>query len=200
MQGHEQSSFSISMHSRALRANKSRFVDDQAPRWNSSTLATSCEELTHWKRLWCWEGLRAGREGDNRGWDGWMASLTRWTRVCVNSGSWWWTGRPGVLRFMGSQRVRHDWATELNWTELKPQSSTFAWQIPWTEEPGRPQSMGLLRVGHDWATSLSLSTFMHWRRKWQPTPVFLPRESQEWGSLVGCRLWGHTESNTTEAT
>ena len=69
--------------------------------------------LTHWKRLWCWEGLGAGGEGDNRGWDGWMASLTRWTWVWVNSGSWWWTGRPGVLRFMGSQRVGHDWATDL---------------------------------------------------------------------------------------
>ena len=86
--------------------------------WNSSTLATSCEELTHWKRLWCWEGLGAGGKGDDRGWDGWMASRTRWTWVWVNSGSWWWTGRPGVLRFMGSQRVGHDWATELNWTEL----------------------------------------------------------------------------------
>ena len=85
--------------------------------WNSSTLATSCKELTHWKRLWCWEGLGAGGEGDDRGWDGWMASLTRWTWVWVNSGSWWWTGRPGVLQFMGLQRVRHDWATELNWTE-----------------------------------------------------------------------------------
>ena len=75
---------------------------------------TSCKELTHWKRLWCWEGLGAGGEGDDRGWDGWMVSLTRWTWVWVNSGSWWWTGRPGVLRFMGSQRVGHDWATELN--------------------------------------------------------------------------------------
>ena len=83
---------------------------------SSSTLDTSCKELTHWKRLWCWEGLGAGGEGDDRGWDGWMASLTRWTRVWVNSWSWWWTGRPGVVRFMGSQRVRHDWATELNWT------------------------------------------------------------------------------------
>ena len=72
-------------------------------------------ELTHWKRLWCWEGLGAGGEGDDRGWDGWMASLTGWTWVWVNPGSWWWTGRPGVLRFMGSQRVGHDWATELNW-------------------------------------------------------------------------------------
>ena len=70
-----------------------------------------------WKRLWCWEGLGVGREGDDRGWDGWMASPTRWAWVWVNSGSWWWTGRPGVLRFMGLQRVGHDWASELNWTE-----------------------------------------------------------------------------------
>ena len=82
-------------------------------------LATWCEELTHWKRLWCWEGLGAGGDGDDRGWDGWMASLTRWTWVWVNSGNWWWTRRPGMLRFMGLQRVGHDWATELNWTELK---------------------------------------------------------------------------------
>ena len=67
---------------------------------------------------WCWEGLRAGGEGDDRGWDGWMASLTWWTWIWVNSGRWWWTGRPGVLQFMGSQRVRHPLAIELNWTEL----------------------------------------------------------------------------------
>ena len=82
-------------------------------------------------------------------------------------------------------------------------SSTLAWKIPWTEEPGRLQSMGLQRVGHDWVTSLSLFTFMHWRRKWQPTPVFLPGESQGWGSLVGCRLWGcrvgHNWSNLAPA-
>ena len=71
--------------------------------------------VTHWKRLWCWEGLRAGGKGDDRGWDGWMASPTRWTWVWVNSGCWWRTGRPGVLWCMGSQRVGHDWATELNW-------------------------------------------------------------------------------------
>ena len=75
-------------------------------------------ELTHWKRPWCWEGLGAGGEGDKRGWDGWMTSLTRGAWVWVNSGSWWWTGRPGMLRFMGLQRVGHDWVTELNWTEL----------------------------------------------------------------------------------
>ena len=86
---------------------------------NSNTLATSCKELTHWKRPWCWEGLGAGGEGADRGWDGWMASPTRWTCVRVNFRSWWWTGRPGLLWFMGSQRVRHDWATELNWTEGK---------------------------------------------------------------------------------
>jgi len=79
-------------------------------------------------------------------------------------------------------------------------SNTLAWKIPWMEEPGRLQSMGLLGVGHNWATSLSLFTFMHWRRKWQPTPVFLPGESQGRGSLVGCHLWGRTELDTTEAT
>ena len=84
--------------------------------WNSNTMANWREELSHLKRPWCWEGLGAGGEGDDRGWDGWMASPTRWTLVWVNSGSWWWIGRPGVLRFMGSQRVGHDWATELNWT------------------------------------------------------------------------------------
>ena len=79
-------------------------------------------------------------------------------------------------------------------------SSTVAWKIPWTEEPGRLQSIGSLRVRHDWASSLSLFTFMHWRRKWQSTPVFLPGKSQGWGRLVGCCLWGRTESDTTEAT
>ena len=83
---------------------------------------------------------------------------------------------------------------------MAPHSSTLAWKIPWAEEPDGLQSMGSLRVGHDWATSLSLFTFMHWRRKWQATPVFLPGESQGWGSLVGCRLWGRTESDTTEVT
>ena len=80
------------------------------------TLATWCKELTHLKRPWCWERLRTGGEGDDRGWDGWIASLTQWTWVWVGSRSWWWTGKPGLLQFMGSQRVRHDWTTELNWT------------------------------------------------------------------------------------
>ena len=89
------------------------------------------------------------------------------------------------------------WALE---KAMATYSSTLAWQIPWTEEPGRLQSMGSLGVGQDWVTSLSLFNFMHWRRKWQPTPVFLPGESQGWGSLVGCHLWSRTESDTTEAT
>ena len=79
-------------------------------------------------------------------------------------------------------------------------SSTFVWKIPWTEEPGRLQSMGSLRVRYDRASALSLFTFMHWRRRWQPTPAFLPGESQGRGSLVGCCLWGLTESDMTEAT
>ena len=83
---------------------------------------------------------------------------------------------------------------------MAPHSNTLAWKIPWTEEPGGLQSVGSRRVGHNWATSLSLFTFTHWRRKWQPTPVFLPGESQGRGSLVGCRLQGRTESDTTEAT
>ena len=90
--------------------------------WNSNTSATSCEELTHWKRPWCWEGLGAGGEGDDRGWDGWMASLTRWTWVWVNSGNWWWTGRLGMVQFMGSQ----SWTRLSNWTELN-------WWEQWKE-------------------------------------------------------------------
>ena len=81
------------------------------------TLAIWCQELTHWKRPWFWERLKVGEE-DNRGWDGWMASLTQWTWVWVNSGSLWETRRPGMLQSMGSKRVRHNWATELNWTKL----------------------------------------------------------------------------------
>ena len=89
-------------------------------------LAIWCEKLTHWKRPWCWERLKVGGEGHNRGWDGWMASRTRWTWVWVSSGSWWWTGKPGVLWSMGSQRVRQDWATELNWTELREHREKMA--------------------------------------------------------------------------
>ena len=85
--------------------------------WSSNTLATWCKELTCWKRPWCWERWKAEGEGDDRGWDGWMASPTRWTWVWASSRSWWWTGKPGVLQSMGSQRLGHDWTNELNWTE-----------------------------------------------------------------------------------
>ena len=98
---------------------------------NSNPLATWCEELTHLKRLWCWGRLRVGGEGDDRGWDGWMASLTQWTWVWLDSGSWWCTRRPGMLWFMGSQRAGHDWATELNWTEL----CQLIYLVVWTSWP-----------------------------------------------------------------
>ena len=103
---------------------------------------SSCEELTHWKRVWCWEGLGAGGERDDRGWDGWMASPTRWMWVWVNSGRWWWTGRPGMLRFMGSQTVGHDWVTKRNWTELIHICPSF-----WTSlSSPHPTSLGLHRA------------------------------------------------------
>ena len=99
--------------------------------WNSNTLATLREALTHLKRPWCWERLKAGGEGDNRGWDGWMASPTQLRWVWVNSGRWWWTGRLGVPWSMGLQRVGHNWVTELNWTELNESlgSSNVRWQV-----------------------------------------------------------------------
>ena len=94
--------------------------------WNSNTLATWCGELTHVRRPWCWERLRAGGEGDNRWWDGWMASLTQWTWVWVDSGSWWWTGRPGVLQLVGSQTVK---TQQSDWTAL--QNFVFSQTSTW---------------------------------------------------------------------
>ena len=115
-------------------------------------------------------------------------------------------GEPSGLPSMGSHGVRHNWSNlaaavaAVNYLEkaMAPHSSTLAWKIPRTAEPGRLQSMGSLRVRHSWATSLSPFTFMHWRRKWQPTPVFLPGESQGQRSMVGFHLWGHTESTQLE--
>ena len=145
----------------------------------ANTLATWCEDLTYLKRPWCWERLKAGGEGDNRGWDGWMASSTQYTWVWASSGSWWWTVKPGVLQSMELQRVGHDWATEVKWAELVAQlvknspvmqeipvqflgqedplekgtathSSILGWRIPWTV-----YSMGSQRVRHDWVTHFS---------------------------------------------
>ena len=86
--------------------------------WSSNTLDTWCKEPTHWKRSWRWERLKAGGEGGDRGWDGWMASLTQWMWVWASFRSWWWTGKANFLQFMGSQRIGHDWATELNWMQV----------------------------------------------------------------------------------
>ena len=101
---------------------------------------------THLKRPWCWERLKAGKEVDDRGWDGWMASPTHWTWVWVNSGSWWWTERPGVLQSMGSQRVGQDWATELNWTDPEGRMGTLvvlgSFELGWAESKGRGQGRG----------------------------------------------------------
>ena len=93
--------------------------------WNSNTLATWCEELTHWKRPWCWEGLGAGGEGEDRGWDGWMASSTRWAWVWASSRSWWWTGKPGVLQSLSLRRVGHDWVTKLNCENTRGDKDTL---------------------------------------------------------------------------
>ena len=95
------------------------FIERTDANLSSNTLATWCQELSHWKRPWCWERLKAGGEGDDRGWEDWMASPTRWTWVWASSGSWWWTGKPGMLQSVRSERVRHNWATELNWQGLR---------------------------------------------------------------------------------
>ena len=102
---------------------------------------------SHWKRPWCWEGLGAGGKGDDRGWNGWMASLTWWLWVWVNSGSWWWTGRPGVLQFIALQRVGHDWATELNWGH------------PWILTVPVPK--GQHRLSPNWDHSMAFSSEKH---------------------------------------
>ena len=139
-----------------------------------------------------------------------QARILEWVAISFSRGSFW--PRDQTQVFCIADRFSTVWATSLltylltiiwyyrylgtckcsSEKAMAPHSSTLAWKIPWMERPGRLQSMGLLRVGHDWATSLSLFTFMRWRRKWQPTPVFLPGESQGRGSLVGCRLWGCT--------
>ena len=144
--------------------------------------------------------------GSHIGYSDVCSRLDLQSNCCLGSYSYAYLLSPSITTIR-VWRVGHHWATELNWTEglkaekaMAPHSSTLAWKIPWMEEPGRLQSMGSLRVGHDWATSLSLFAFLRWRRKWQPTPMFLPGESQGRGSLVGCRLWGRTESDTTEAT
>ena len=146
--------------------------------------------MTHWKRPWCWEGLGAGGEGDDRGWGGWMASLIWWTWVWVNSGSWWWTGRPGVLWFTGSQRVRHDWATELNWTECKnvQECSRLLCNIalysigPCFYHQSHPQ------LGIVFALAPSLHSFLELFLHWSPVAYWAPTclESSSFSVLSFC--------------
>ena len=162
--------------------------------WNSNTLATWCEELTHLKRPWCWERMSAGGEGDDRGWDDWMASPTQWTWLWVNSGSWWWTGRPGVLQSMRSQRVRHDWETELNWNEELSVTGLPSWGFPGGSSD-RGSSCQYRRhkrhVFHPWVREIP------WRRAWQPIPLFLSGECHGQRSLVACSPYhSATQSRT----
>ena len=123
--------------------------------WNSNTLATWSEEQIHLRRPWCWERLKAGGDGEDRGWDGCMTSPTQRTWVWVNSGSWWWTGRPGVLRFMGSQRVEHDWATELMLSTLSF-PSPFIWFVLSVTSFRKPKSFYICRTALITAWHLSV--------------------------------------------
>ena len=155
--------------------------------WN--ILVTRFEELTHWKRPWGWERLKAGGEGDNRRWDCWMASLTRWTWVWINSRSWWWwTGRPGMLQSMGSQRVRQD----SNWTELN-------WARRNTRHP-KVWCSALPLINRTCPNSSSLGQKIPWRRKWQPTPVFLPGKTHWHSKLSDYSPWNHKGLNMPEHT
>ena len=111
--------------------------------WNSNILATWCKELTHLKRPWFWEWLKVEGEGNNKWWNDWMASPTRWTWIWASSRSWWWTGKPGVLQSMGSQRVRHDWVTEMNWQithNLCSKLITFFWNCVKRKSLAFPQT------------------------------------------------------------
>ena len=173
-------------------------------------------------RVWCGaprrcSGKESACQGRRRSFDPWVGKIAwrrKWQptpvflpgkfhgqRSLVGYSLWGQTEQAGAIHLV---TLQHHLFYLFLWQNMEkamaPHSSTHAWKITWTEEPGRLQSMGSLRVGHDWVTSLSLFTFMQWRRKWQPTPVFLPGESQGRGSLVGCHLWGRTELDTTKVT
>ena len=140
-----------------------------------------CEELTHLKRPCCWERLMAGGEGDDRGWAGWMASLTQWTWVWVSSGSWWWTGRPDMLQSMGLQRVRHDWVTELNWTEHVSHDIYLGGLFQWLSS-----KESACNVGTKGGTVLiPVSERCPAGGHGNPLSVFLPGESHEQRNLAG---------------
>ena len=148
---------------------------------------TSLPDPAWRQRLKADEARRFNSSADSElSWPYWLAKASWEAQIRV------WN----VKTWLFNQRSRQCFSEKA----MAPHFSTFAWKIPWTGEPGRLQSIGSIRFGHDWVTSLSLFTFTHWRRKWQPTPVFLPGESQGRRSLVGCHLWGRTESDTTEST
>ena len=154
-----------------------QFWKDWCWSWNANILATSWEELTHWKRPWYWEGLGARGEGDNKGWDGWIALPSQWAWVWVDSGSLWWTGRPGVLRFMRSQRVGHDWGTELTWTDKPSALPSEAKNLPAnTRDVGGEDPLEKEMVTHS---------------------VFLPGKSHGQRSLAGYSPWACKESDTS---
>ena len=145
--------------------------------WSSNTLATWCKEPSHWKRSWCWERLKAGGEGGDRI-RCWMASLTQWTWVWANSGSWWWTGRPGMLQSMGLQEL--DISELLNNKNKNPSGVS--------SKESTCQCRRCKRHGFDpWVGKMPCS------RKWQPTPIFLPRRFHGQRSLVGYSPWSRTE-------
>ena len=149
--------------------------------------------LQHYSPVWEWLNLkifpkkRSRKQDRTKKSEGIIGTHQAWWAAVVKSPTW-------LSTFTFTFHVH---ALE---KAMATHSSTLAWRLPWMEEPGRLQSVGSRRVQHNWATSLSFFTFIHWRRKWHPTPVFSPRESQGRGSLVGCRLWVHTESDTTEVT
>ena len=145
-----------------MKSNQS-ILKEMSPKYSLEGLML---KLTYLKRCWCWERLRVG-ELDNRGWDGWITSLTQWTWIWVNSRSWWWTGRPGMLQSMGSQKVRHNWATELNWWLRSKESACNAGDTDLTAGSGRCPC----------------------RRKWQFTPVFLPGKFHGQKRLADCSPW-----------
>ena len=151
----------------------------------NSEISSHTHEHTHYDKK------QKQKPGNNKCWQ------RNWSLLCTAGGNLNWYSCCGKIVWWFLKKVNIELPSTSN--AMAIHSSTLAWKIPRTEEPGGLQSMGSLESNtHDWATSLSLFTFMHWRRKWQPTPVFLPGESQGQGSLVGCRLWGHTESDTTE--
>ena len=176
--------------------NPEYFWKDWCGSWNSNTLATWCEELTHQKRPCCWERLKAGGEGDDRGWDSWMALPAWWTWVWTSSESWWWTGNPGVLQSMGSQRGRHNWVTELDWTFLhpfcsshfvRPLRSLFRYASIYSDSAVK-NLPAMHETQEMWFNPWDRK--IPWRRKWQPTLVFLLENPMNRG------VWWATKSRT----